>query len=239
MGQTERCPSFVRECPGPQKFDDNNDVAWLVLSGCYTLGVTWYSTSTDEADIAMNTNFGWATDGANDFEVETVYLHENGHVADLGHPDVDGAVMEAIYVGPRRILHADYIGGINTLYPAVDPNESPVMTIISPADGDAFESGVSIAFAGTATDTEDDDTSMSVAWDSSINGVIGSEAWFSTTLSDGVHSITATATDSVGATGSHSISILVGSPPDEATSVDVVVVSYNTSGGKTGTRTSA
>ena len=56
------------------------------------LGVTWSGTSTDEADMALNTNFNWATDGVDDadFDVQTVFLHENGHAAGLGHSaDID------------------------------------------------------------------------------------------------------------------------------------------------------
>ena len=116
-GTTTRCPSLVRECQGPQVFDGFNDVAWKQLSGCCTLGVTWYSTSTDEADMALNTKFTWATDGT-DYDVETVYLHENGHVVGLGHSNTDGAVMEAYYGDERRELHADDILGITALYPA-------------------------------------------------------------------------------------------------------------------------
>lgn len=238
-GLTGRCPSLVRECPGRQKFDDNNDVAWLALSGCCTLGVTWFGTSIDEADMALNTNFDWATNGIDDFDVESVYLHENGHVVGLGHSEVTGAVMEAVYAGPRRALHDDDILGINTLYPAGNANEPPVMTITSPDNNAAFASGATIAFAGTAADTEDDadaDASVTVSWVSSIDGTINlnSTAFSTDALTDGVHTITATATDSGGATGSDSISILVGPPPAEATSIDTVVVSYATSGGKNG-----
>ena len=39
-GETGRCPSLVLECKGPQKFDGKNDVAWLKIGGCCTLGVT-------------------------------------------------------------------------------------------------------------------------------------------------------------------------------------------------------
>ena len=94
-GETTRCPSLVKECSGPQTFDGNNDVAWLQLTGSNTLGVTWSGTTIDEADIALNTKFNWATDGVDDadFDVETVFLHENGHVAGLGHSTVETAIM--------------------------------------------------------------------------------------------------------------------------------------------------
>ncbi|MCH8132506.1 MAG: di-trans,poly-cis-decaprenylcistransferase, partial [Myxococcales bacterium] len=110
-GLTDRCPSLVRECDGPQVRDANNDVAWMEIRGCCTLGVTWFTTSgAPEADMGMNTKFSWAVDGSQ-FDVETVLLHENGHVAGLGHSTVAGAVMEATYAGARRQLHQDDIDG--------------------------------------------------------------------------------------------------------------------------------
>ena len=87
------------------------------MGGCCTLGVTWYSTSVDEADMALNMNFPWSTDGVNHYDVETVMLHENGHVLGLGHSNVSGAVMEPYYGEVRRALHADDIDGVRFLYP--------------------------------------------------------------------------------------------------------------------------
>ncbi len=117
-GLTNRCPSLVKECRGPQKFDGNNDVAWVALGGCCTLGVTWYSTSVDETDMALNMNFPWSTDGVNHYDVETVMLHENGHVLGLGHSNVSGAVMEPYYGPVRRALHADDSYAVSYLYPS-------------------------------------------------------------------------------------------------------------------------
>jgi len=118
---TSRCPSLVRECKGSQRFDGNNDVAWLSIGGCCTLGVTWFGTTIDEADMALNTNFSWANDGVSDFDVQTVFLHENGHVLGLDHSPVEGAVMEASYEGVRRTLHQDDKDGITFLYPCEGP----------------------------------------------------------------------------------------------------------------------
>lgn len=120
-GTTSRCPSLVQECKGPQYFDGNNDVAWLRLSGSSILGVTWYSTARDEADMALNTRFSWytgtGTPPSGRYDAETVFLHENGHVAGLNHSPVDGSVMEPYYEGVRRVLHQDDIDGITSLYP--------------------------------------------------------------------------------------------------------------------------
>ncbi|MDK1022051.1 MAG: proprotein convertase P, partial [Candidatus Hydrogenedentes bacterium] len=96
-----------------------------------------------------------------------------------------------------------------------------------------FDSGTTILFEGTADDTEDLTLSAAdLAWTSDLDGEMGTGGSFWTTLSDGNHTITASATDSGGKTGSASISITVGSPPAGATTVSVSSVSYATEGGK-------
>ena len=208
-GETGRCPSLVQECRGPQKFDGNNDVAWLRLSSSNTLGVAWSGTSTDEVDIALNTKFTWNTNG-NDYDVETVYLHENGHALGLGHSTVVGAVMEPVYDGVRRSLHSDDVAGITTLYPAGPSNSVPTVTITAPVAGSTFNEGDSVSFTGTASDAEDGILTGSLSWSSDLDGAIGLGGSFATSsLSVGDHTITASVTDSGSATGSDSITITV------------------------------
>ena len=209
-GTTDRCPSLVKECRGPQFFDGFNDVAWLELRGDNTLAVTWSGTSIDEADIALNLNFDWATDGVNHFDAETIFLHENGHVAGLGHSEFQKAVMYPSYQEVRRALHQDDKDGITSLYPATGtPNAFPTVTTTSPADGSTFHVKEIITFSGSANDTEDGDLTANLGWTSSIDGSIGTGGSFSKTLSEGTHTITASVTDSGGKTGSASISITV------------------------------
>jgi hypothetical protein len=133
-GQTNRCPSLVDECQGPQTFDGFNDVTFLSLAGpcngvfgC-TLGVTWYSTSVDEADMALNTRASWAHDcssSGSPFDVESVILHENGHVGGLGHSGDSNAVMATPYINAQCDLHQDDIDGISALYPAAGGTATP------------------------------------------------------------------------------------------------------------------
>lgn len=126
-GRTARCPSLVRECPGDQVFDGFNDVGWIALScnpARCTLGVTWYSTSIDEADMALNSAASWhggataCTNVNGAYDAQSVFLHENGHALGLGHSSVQQAVMYAYYQGARCALHQDDIDGVSALYPA-------------------------------------------------------------------------------------------------------------------------
>jgi len=137
---TTRCPSLVRECPGRQYFDANNDVGWLNITDPSVLGVTWYSTSRDEFDMALdNQDFNWYVGdsdaiGGNQIDTQTVWLHELGHGLGLGHSDVSGAVMEPYYAGVRRVLHQDDTNGVSYLYPTDNqpvPTATPTPTLTS------------------------------------------------------------------------------------------------------------
>jgi subtilisin family serine protease len=113
-------------------------------------------------------------------------------------------------------------------------NEPPAVSITSPADGAAPDSGATIDFIGTASDPEDGDLAASLVWTSSIDGQLGTGGSVSSSLSDGSHTITASATDSAGLTGSASVSITVGTPPAGPTSVGVSAITYTTTGGRDG-----
>jgi len=73
--------------------------------------------------MALNTDFNWNTDGINDFDVETVFLHENGHVLGLGHSIDFSAIMFPSYQKVNRDLQQDDIAGVSFLYPATNNTE--------------------------------------------------------------------------------------------------------------------
>ena len=117
-GTTTRCPSLVKECAGAQRNDRFNDVGWARLANG-TLGVTWSTSGTDEADMAINTRYAWSTGCVarpNAYDLESVYLHENGHVAGLGHSTDTRAVMYPSYQTARCVLAQDDKNGIAALY---------------------------------------------------------------------------------------------------------------------------
>jgi hypothetical protein len=120
-GTTSRCPSIVDECPGPQAFDGLNDVGWTPLSEG-TLGVTWSTTGgADEADMALSTSVPWHTGCATvagSFDLQSVLLHENGHVAGLDHASSAASVMYPYYQGASCSLDPLDEQPLQALYPA-------------------------------------------------------------------------------------------------------------------------
>jgi len=114
-------------------------------------------------------------------------------------------------------------------------NDAPAVSILQPSDGATFDSGASITFEGTASDTEDGDLTDGLSWTSSFDGLIGTGGTFSAFLSDGSHTITAEVTDSGGKTGSVSIKITVGAPSGPTT-VSVSSITYGTEGGRNSDR---
>jgi hypothetical protein len=118
-GTTTRCPSLVQECPGAQVLDTRNDVGWQRLPRG-TLGVTWSALSVDEADMALSARVGWSAGCVplgGRFDVQTVLLHENGHVAGLDHAASASSIMYPSYQGVRCSLDALDRAAIRTLYP--------------------------------------------------------------------------------------------------------------------------
>ncbi len=130
----------------------------------------------------------------------------------------------------------DSIGatGSSSIVVDVVANVPPAVAIMSPSDGSNSDSVVTIWFEGTASDAKDGDLTDGLVWTSDLDGEIGAGGTFSTTLSDGNHTITAEATDLDAATGNASVSITVGTPPPDATMVSVDPITYATNGGKRG-----
>lgn len=146
---TTRCPSLVKECPGKQSYDGYNDVSWLSIKGCCTLGVTWYGVGETgpETDMALNTNFSWGNgqDAFGSYDTQTVFLHELGHVLGLDHSQVLQAIMYATYQGERRVLDKDDIRGAILLY-----HDGELTQTIS---GHVMSGGSAVANATVSLDT--------------------------------------------------------------------------------------
>jgi hypothetical protein len=127
-GLTTRCPSLW--CGAGA--DGHNDVGWASLpcdaSSC-TLGVTTFSGTPGrrgfditESDVLLSNDISglgesWHTDGSH-VDIETVMLHEDGHVLGLNHSTDAGAVMYPVVLEVRRELSTGDVAGVTWLYPA-------------------------------------------------------------------------------------------------------------------------
>jgi glucose/arabinose dehydrogenase len=98
-------------------------------------------------------------------------------------------------------LHIDY------LYPVA--NLAPTVTITDPADGLETNTATTVNLIATATDPEDGNIAANLEWTSSLDGLLGNGASIATTLTQGSHTITASATDSGGETDSNAITVTV------------------------------
>jgi len=103
---------------------------FLNLGSSDILAVTWTGKlrgglgprkPTWHAEIFFNDRWNWTDNpsGPDDFDIETVALHELGHALGLGHGEADDGVdsiMDPFYFGVQRELFQDDIDGLTALY---------------------------------------------------------------------------------------------------------------------------
>ena len=97
---------------------------------------------------------------------------------------------------------------------AIPVNTPPTVSLTSPSSGSESTEGDPVAFQASATDNEDGSLSSQIQWTSSIDNAIGTGFSFTkSNLSVGVHTITATVTDSQGASDSEQVTITINAIP--------------------------
>jgi hypothetical protein len=171
-----------------------------------------------DADIvfydAAWTFFTGTTGCAGGVYVEDFAAHEFGHALGLKHSTVTTATMYPTGSNCSiswRTLDPDDLAGVESIYPSSGTtNTPPTVSISLPSNGTTVTEGTTVTFSGSATDKEDGNISARLSWTSSRDGVLGTGATFSKVLSGGTHTITASASDSKGLTGSNAVSITVG-----------------------------
>ncbi len=104
------------------------------------------------------------------------------------------------------------------------------VTILSPLSGAIIEAGEEITFSGSATDFQDGELSDdSLAWTSNKDGKIGEgEEFTRDDLSEGEHTVTLTATNSLGEKTTASITITIGEGTPSTTTTAPVVSTTTT-----------
>jgi len=211
----------------PHETADQNDVdryhQWLAVDASGRVHVVFYDTRRSAARTSVDVFYSFSDDGAQTWSTPSrVTAEQSPNIGDsFEFGDYNGldAVMSdliAIYTDNRN----EGGGGADSVdvYAAGIPNGAggdapPVVTITAPADGSSADQGTSVGFTGTATDAEDGNLTAGLSWSSDLDGAIGSGGSFSTSsLSIGVHTITASVTDSASQLGSDSITLTINDP---------------------------
>jgi hypothetical protein len=125
-----------------------------------------------------------------------------------------GFSLASLTVGTHSITasvtDAGGLSGSDQVTLTVAANAPPAVAIATPDDGASLVAGQAAAFAASASDTEEGDLSAGIQWSSDLDGPIGAGGGFATSsLSPGVHTLEARATDSGGLQGSDQIEVAV------------------------------
>ena len=181
-----------------------------------------------DADIAFY-DAGWqfftGTSGcAGGVYVEDFAAHEFGHALGLKHSTVASATMYAMGTNCStswRVLDADDLAGVESIYPSSGANSAPSVNITAPSTGASVVQGTGMTFTGSATDREDGTISARLTWTSNIDGQLGTGSTFTRTLSAGTHTVKALVVDSAGASASAQVAVTVTGAANAAPSVSI------------------
>ncbi|RJP77743.1 MAG: T9SS C-terminal target domain-containing protein [Candidatus Zixiibacteriota bacterium] len=146
------------------QFNGMNTICWNSGSSGGALATTYMwgqGSNMLEADIVFwDGQWTWSTaasPGFLQFDVESVGLHELGHVLGLDHSQYSAAVMwySIGYMEVQRTLHSDDVAGLMALYGAGTPNLSvdvnPTGSTTVPASGGTIPYTISLHNNGMAS----------------------------------------------------------------------------------------
>jgi hypothetical protein len=177
------------------------------FTGSGTFNISWSGTDPDVGAV-LTYSIEFSADGG--LSWDTLWL-------DWQNPtfQVNSATLAATKNGLIRITASD---GFHVSQPAYSKvfslaGSAPNLQISQPHDGALFIADDQIVMDVSVEDLQDGSLGgTNVTWSSSIDGVLGTGAELfvsASSLSEGKHSITVTATDSVGLSNSASVSISV------------------------------
>jgi|GEM_PF-2451595 len=146
------------------------------------------------------------------------YLREQGYADQLiaqGTSSFQKMISTAAtYTVTLQVADAQGLTGNSSINFRI--NATPTCAIVSPATKQISLANYPITFVGSGNDTEDGiiATSTSFVWSSNLTPNFGTGKTLSYVLIAGTHTVTLTVTDSVGAVGNASISLIVNQQPD-------------------------
>ena len=112
--------------------------------------------------------------------------------------------------GPAEIMQGMAFGiGVFDTCQAGGAGAAPTVTITAPPNGTTVITGTPLDFQATADDDEDGDLAAAITWSSSLDGDLGTGGTIQATLSEGMHTVTATAQDADTNTGMASVNVTV------------------------------
>ena len=166
----------------------NNQLSFIVRDTDTALSTLSVSATSSDAAVIDNTQLQISGTG----NVRTLFLT----------PNSSGIAIITITV-------SDGIDSTTETFQLTVTNSLPSISIEAPVNNINIADGTSLLFQASATDAEDGDLSSSIVWESSIEGGLGSGNSININLASGVHLVTASVTDSVGAINSTSITVNV------------------------------
>jgi hypothetical protein len=197
-------------------FDGANTISWQDQGASATLATTytWFfpgDPTIIENDIVFNDAQPWSISGG-DYDVQTVALHEMGHVVGLDHSDT--GIMQAYYGGIQRSIDADARAGFYAMYGAPaggsPSGHPPSVAITSPAAG-AFVSGI-VPLAATATGYHGLNRVEFIVNSTLLARVTAAPyraSWDTSSILNGPYPVRAIAYDTVGQTAEDQVNVIL------------------------------
>jgi hypothetical protein len=160
--------------------------------------VTFTGTAVDDEDGDLSAEIQWESDA-------------DGYLGKGASVPID-TLTPGTHIITAYVFDSETLSGVATITIVI--NAAPVVEILTPPDSSTYEFDDTITFSGSASDAEDGDLSANLEWESDIDGSLGTGSSVNKSgLTAGTHVITAQVTDSNGAVGDASITIVVNPNP--------------------------
>lgn len=182
-----------------------------------TESVTFNGTAQDQEDGDISANIVWSSN----IDGEIGQGHAVSVVLSSGEHTITASITDSASQTTSASI------GVTVTVTSTEDN-APTITITTPSTGQTSALGNVITFTATASDDEDGDISSNIGWSSNVDGEIGQGNSISMALSEGVHTITASITDSASQTNTATISVTVTGTPVDNNAPTITITSPTT-----------